>query len=316
MDNPPALAASIFTGGGLLWLNVTLKSGYAQDAGQAHFQAGLAGLNPYIIIAKIKYIKGWYMKLKLIFLGALCLSVFIMVSGCSSSSVTVTSPAAYQSSASATPVTAIPPLTAAVASTTTAPVTSITPVAPVTTTSIPASAKQWSQPPAMQIDASKKYVATMETSSGSFKIELYGIESPKTVNNFVFLSREGYYNGVIFHRIIKEFMIQSGDPKGTGMGGPGYKFADELPPKHLYEPGIVAMANAGPNTNGSQFFICTGATSGNLNKMPNYTQFGKVIEGMDVVMKIASVQTVAGPSGEVSKPVNPPVIIAITITES
>ena len=110
----------------------------------------------------------------------------------------------------------------------------------------------------MQIDTSKKYVATVDTTLGTFKIQLLPQETPKTVNNFVFLSRDGFYNGVIFHRIMKTFMIQTGDPLGTGAGGPGYQFADELPPKHKYDPGIVAMANAGPNTNGSQFFICTG----------------------------------------------------------
>jgi cyclophilin family peptidyl-prolyl cis-trans isomerase len=182
----------------------------------------------------------------------------------------------------------------------------------------PASApKTYSQPPAMQIDTSKKYYASVETTLGAFKIQLFPQETPKTVNNFVFLSREGFYNGVIFHRIIKEFMIQTGDPKGTGSGGPGYRFADELPPKHKYEPGIVAMANAGPNTNGSQFFICTGASSRNLDGYPNYTQFGKIIEGMDVVQKIASVPVVANPNNprEISKPSDPPAIKSITITE-
>jgi cyclophilin family peptidyl-prolyl cis-trans isomerase len=175
--------------------------------------------------------------------------------------------------------------------------------------------RTYSAPPAMQIDTSKNYVATIETSSGSFKIKLLATETPNTVNNFVFLSRDGYYNGIIFHRIIKTFMIQTGDPTGTGSGGPGYKFADELPPKHSYDPGIVAMANGGPNTNGSQFFICTGQDAISLNNYPNYTQFGQVIEGMDVVQKIASVDVVST-GREVSKPVNPPVIKNITITES
>ncbi|MCX6010199.1 MAG: peptidylprolyl isomerase, partial [Chloroflexi bacterium] len=123
----------------------------------------------------------------------------------------------------------------------------------------------------MQIDKSKKYTATLDTSEGSFKIELFAQESPLTVNNFVFLANQGFFNGVIFHRIMKNFMIQTGVPKGTGTGGPGYKFADELPPKHKYEPGIVAMANSGPNSNGSQFFICTGPDSTGLQ--PKYTQF-------------------------------------------
>ena len=166
----------------------------------------------------------------------------------------------------------------------------------------------------MQIDKSKSYIAVVETSLGTFKIQLLANETPNTVNNFVFLSKQGFYEGVIFYRIIKTFMIQTGDPTGTGSGGPGYKFADELPPKHRYEPGIVAMANAGPNTNGSQFFVCTGVDSKNLDQYPNYTQFGTVVEGMDVVQKIAGVQVVSN-GREVSKPVNPPVVQRITIIE-
>jgi cyclophilin family peptidyl-prolyl cis-trans isomerase len=175
----------------------------------------------------------------------------------------------------------------------------------------------WSTPPAMQIDTAKNYFAVVDTTLGSFKIKFFTTESPKTVNNFVFLSQQGYYNGVIFHRIMKSFMIQSGDQTGTGGGSPGYKFADELPVKHSYEPGIVAMANSGKNTNGSQFFICTGSDALNLNSMPNYTQFGQVIEGMDVVQKIASVKVVANPSNprEMSKPVDPPIIKSINIIE-
>lgn len=175
----------------------------------------------------------------------------------------------------------------------------------------------WSHPPAMQIDTSKEYFATVDTTLGTFKIQLFTKESPIAVNNFVFLSRQGFYNGIIFHRIIKDFMIQTGDPTGTGSGGPGYKFADELPPKHNYDPGIVAMANSGPNTNGSQFFICTGPQANNLDNPPYnvYTQFGQVIEGMDVVQKIASVPVKANQFGEKSEPINPPAIIRITITE-
>jgi len=173
----------------------------------------------------------------------------------------------------------------------------------------------WTKPPLMQIDQSKSYTATVETTLGTFKIQLLASETPNTVNNFVFLAKQGYYEGIIFHRIIKTFMIQTGDPTGTGSGGPGYKFADELPPKHSYESGIVAMANAGPNTNGSQFFICTGSDAKNLNNYPNYTQFGRVIEGMDIVQKIASVQVVSN-GREVSKPVTPPAIKKITIVEN
>ncbi len=107
-----------------------------------------------------------------------------------------------------------------------------------------------------------------------------------TVNNFVFLSKQGFYTGVKFHRIISGFMIQTGDQQGTGAGGPGYEFADELPPKYSYDPGIVAMANSGPNTNGSQFFICSGTQAKSLDSNPSYTQFGRVISGMDVVTEI------------------------------
>jgi cyclophilin family peptidyl-prolyl cis-trans isomerase len=175
-------------------------------------------------------------------------------------------------------------------------------------------AKTFAGPPDMKIDIKKKYTAVVDTTLGSFKIGLFPLETPKTVNNFVFLSREGFYNGVIFHRIIQTFMVQTGDPTGTGSGGPGYRFADELPPKHKYDLGIVAMANAGPNTNGSQFFICTGSNSRSLDNYPNYTQFGQVIEGLDVVQKIAAVPVTSN-GQEVSKPTNPPIIKSITIIE-
>jgi len=173
--------------------------------------------------------------------------------------------------------------------------------------------RQWSAPPAMQIDTSKQYFATLKTSMGNIKIEFFTKDAPKTVNNFVFLAKDGFYDGLVFHRIIKDFMIQGGDPVGTGGGGPGYKFADELPPKRSYDPGIVAMANAGPNTNGSQFFICNGPGCKNLDQVPNYTQFGKVIEGMDVVARISAVEVVKGSDGGMSRPTNPPVIQSIAI---
>ena len=185
-------------------------------------------------------------------------------------------------------------------------------------TTVPNTQKQWSQPPAMEVDAAKKYTAVFDTSLGSFKIELLVTESPNTVNNFVFLARQGFYDGVIFHRIIQSFMIQTGDPTGTGSGGPGYRFADELPVKHLYDIGMVAMANSGANTNGSQFFICTGPDANGLSSpaYAKYTQFGRVIEGMDVVQKIAAVPVTLSPNGEPSRPVDPPVINTITIIES
>lgn len=174
---------------------------------------------------------------------------------------------------------------------------------------------QWNTPPVMQIDTKKKYSATFDTNLGVFKAELFASEAPITVNNFVFLARNKFYNNVVFHRVIKNFMIQSGDPTGTGCGGPGYRFADELPAKHPYEPGIVAMANAGPNTNGSQFFVCTGADARYLDRQPNYTQFGKISDGMDVVLKIASVPVVFA-NGEMSSPQAPPIINNVSISES
>ena len=144
--------------------------------------------------------------------------------------------------------------------------------------------KQWSTPPAMQIDPKKKYRAHMETDKGTMVIELFADKTPKTVNNFVFLSREGYYDGVIFHRVISNFMAQGGDPTGTGTGGPGYKFGDEFHPSLRHDKlGILSMANAGPNTNGSQFFITHGPTPHLDNR---HSVFGQVVEGLDVLMSI------------------------------
>lgn len=162
--------------------------------------------------------------------------------------------------------------------------------------------KSWDQPPAMKIDKAKSYEAEVKTSKGSFKIELFAKDAPLTVNNFVFLANEGFYNGVTFHRIIEKFMIQTGDPLGNGTGGPGYKFKDELPSPHKYEPGIVAMANSGPNTNGSQFFICTGEDSKGLNNQPYYTIFGKVTEGMDTVLAIAKTPVKMNPASRDTSP--------------
>ncbi len=177
-------------------------------------------------------------------------------------------------------------------------------------------AMKWSKPPAMSIDQAKNYTATIKTNYGDIVIELFPKESPLTVNNFVFLSRQGFYNGVKFHRVVRGFMIQTGDPTGTGSGGPGYQFADELPVQRKYEPGIVAMANAGPNTNGSQFFICSGSTSKNLNSYPNYNIFGKVISGMEVVGKIESVPVAKQrSSNEVSAPTVDVHIDTVTIEE-
>jgi peptidyl-prolyl cis-trans isomerase B (cyclophilin B) len=144
--------------------------------------------------------------------------------------------------------------------------------------------KQWSSLPAMQIDPKKNYRATIETNKGTIEITLYPAHAPKTVNNFVFLAREGFYDNVQFHRVIGNFMIQGGDPTGTGRGGPGYKFEDEVKGNPLtHDTGVLSMANAGPNTNGSQFFI-THSPQPHLNG--KHTVFGKVVNGMDVVNKI------------------------------
>ncbi len=141
--------------------------------------------------------------------------------------------------------------------------------------------KQWSSPPAMQIDTDKTYSATIETERGSIVLELYPEHAPKTVNNFVFLAQQGFYDGVKFHRVIANFMIQGGDPTGTGRGGPGYRFQDEFAGNPLrHETGVISMANAGPNTNGSQFFI-THSPQPHLDG--KHTVFGKVVEGQDVV---------------------------------
>ncbi|MEO6423556.1 MAG: peptidylprolyl isomerase [Candidatus Nitrotoga sp.] len=145
--------------------------------------------------------------------------------------------------------------------------------------------KQWTTPPEMQIDPKKKYTATVVTEHGNIVIELYPQHAPKTVNNFVFLAREGFYDGLLFHRVIGDFMVQGGDPTGSGRGGPGYKFEDETsgnPLKH--GAGFLSMANSGPNSNGSQFFI-THSPQNHLNG--KHTVFGKVIEGMDAVNSIS-----------------------------
>ena len=140
---------------------------------------------------------------------------------------------------------------------------------------------EWKNPPEMKIDPAGKYKAVIETGRGVIELELYPQHAPKTVNNFVFLAKEGFYDGVTFHRVIKNFMIQGGDPTGTGRGGPGYKFEDELKENPLkHETGVISMANAGPNTNGSQFFI-THSPQPHLNG--RHTVFGKVVSGQDVV---------------------------------
>lgn len=148
-------------------------------------------------------------------------------------------------------------------------------------------AKQYSSAPDYVIDLDKSYSATISTNLGDISLDLDASRSPLTVNNFVFLARDGYYEGVIFHRVIEGFMIQGGDPTGTGRGGPGYSFRDELEGEGRYGRGTVAMANAGPNTNGSQFFICHQGVG-----LPHqYTIFGQVTDGIDVVDAIATSAT-------------------------
>jgi cyclophilin family peptidyl-prolyl cis-trans isomerase len=165
--------------------------------------------------------------------------------------------------------------------------------------------KSYSAPPPLSIDQAKRYSATIDTSAGAMTAELFASEAPNTVNNFVFLAREGFYDGVIFHRVIKGFMVQGGDPTGTGRGGPGYKFNDE-PVGRSYERGILAMANAGPNTNGSQFFIM----HANYGLPPNYTIFGRLTGGEDVLDSIAS-----APTGASDRPVAPVSINRVEISE-
>lgn len=174
-------------------------------------------------------------------------------------------------------------------------------------------ANQYAQPPAMRVDPAKSYTATLETNKGPIEVEFYPGDAPNTVNNFVCLAADGYYDGTPFHRIVKGFVIQGGDPTGTGSGGPGYKFNDE-PVSKDYERGTLAMANAGPNTNGSQFFIVLDDLRGKLPK--NYTIFGRVTEGLDVVDAIANTPTSVGRSGENSTPNEPIVLEKVTVSES
>jgi peptidyl-prolyl cis-trans isomerase B (cyclophilin B) len=142
-------------------------------------------------------------------------------------------------------------------------------------------AKQYAAPPPMSIDPAKRYQATLQTSRGTIVCELFTQDAPSTVNNFVFLARDQFYDGTVFHRVIKDFMIQGGDPTGTGRGGPGYQFADEVRDNpNTHQRGVLSMANAGPNTNGSQFFI-THVPCDWLNG--KHTVFGKVLSGQEVV---------------------------------
>ncbi len=167
----------------------------------------------------------------------------------------------------------------------------------------------FSEAPPMCIEEGVTYTALMETSLGEMVIHLDSVNAPWTVNNFVFLARYHYYDGLIFHRIINGFMCQGGCPEGSGRGGPGYRFADELPAPGRYEIGSIAMANAGPDTNGSQFFIVTGQSGVGLP--PAYSLFGKVIKGVEVADAMQRVPTQPG-----DKPVEDVVIHSVTISES
>jgi peptidylprolyl isomerase len=172
------------------------------------------------------------------------------------------------------------------------------------------SAKQqkFDGPPPMCIDPSKRYSAEMVTSKGTMKIALDPIAAPNTVNNFVFLARYHYFDGIVFHRVIPGFVLQGGDPTGSGRGGPGYRFADELPAAGRYELGSLAMANAGPDTNGSQFFVISGPSGVRLP--PQYSLFGKVVSGLDVVSDIDAIGTQSGTPKETVT------IESVTITEA
>jgi cyclophilin family peptidyl-prolyl cis-trans isomerase len=163
-------------------------------------------------------------------------------------------------------------------------------------------------PPPMCIDPSKRYTAEMVTSKGTMTIALDPAMAPKTVNNFVVLARYHYFEGIFFHRVIPGFVLQGGDPQGTGTGGPGYKFEDELPPPGRYEMGSLAMANAGPDTNGSQFFVISGPDG--MRLPPSYSLFGKVVKGLDVVETIDALGSRSGaPKEKVT-------IESVTITEA
>lgn len=166
-------------------------------------------------------------------------------------------------------------------------------------------AKQYPAAPDISIDLDRTYAATLHTSLGDIQVEFLPAEAPRAVNNFVFLAGEGYYDGVMFHRVIPGFMIQGGDPTGTGRGGPGYQFRDELDGPGKYTRGTMAMANAGPNTNGSQFFIM----HRDYGLPHNYTIFGQVTAGLEVVDAIAGV-----PTGAQDRPHDPPTITSVTIT--
>ena len=164
----------------------------------------------------------------------------------------------------------------------------------------------YSKPPESTIDLSASYHVTLHTTLGDITIELLAADAPIAANSFLFLAGEGFYDRVIFHRVIEGFVIQGGDPAGTGRGGPGYTFRDELEGKGKYTRGTVAMANAGPHTNGSQFFIC----HADVGLPHSYTIFGTVTDGMDVVDAVATL-----PTGADDRPLDPPVIESVTVRQ-
>ena len=181
-----------------------------------------------------------------------------------------------------------------------------TPTAPAVDGSSPQQ-RAFDEEPPMVIDTTKRYVATMVTSHGTMVIALDPLAAPRAVNSFVFLARYHYYDGVVFHRIIPGFVLQGGDPTGTGSGGPGYRFADELPEPGRYKVGSLAMANAGPNTNGSQFFVISGPDGVRLP--PLYSHFGEVVSGLDVIGTIDGIGSRSG------TPTEQVVIQSVTIEE-
>lgn len=182
------------------------------------------------------------------------------------------------------------------------------PVEPPATDGSSPQRRRFDAEPPVIIDPAKRYTAEMVTSKGTMTIALDADAAPRTVNSFVFLARYHYFDGIVFHRIIPGFVLQGGDPTGTGTGGPGYRFVDELPPPGRYEVGSLAMANSGPDTNGSQFFVISGPDGVRLP--PSYSLFGKVVAGLDTVASIDAVGTKSG------KPTESVTIESVTITES
>ena len=197
-------------------------------------------------------------------------------------------PGAEGPDATEAPAEATPAATTAPVSTSSVPTLTPQPTSTISAAR-PASRTRYSTPPAMMLDSASDYVADFRTNYGNFRVELLVTQAPVTVNNFVFLAQQGFYDGLTFHRVIEDFMIQGGDPTGSGAGGPGYAFQDEIVPGLVFDaPGKLAMANAGPGTNGSQFFITTVPTP-HLNG--NHTIFGMVTEGQSVVDAISRVAT-------------------------